>query len=41
MTTKTNEIAQTLGIGNNATKQHIFRAVRKIRPAREPHWSGR
>jgi RNA polymerase sigma-70 factor (ECF subfamily) len=28
-----NEIAQTLGIGNNAAKQHIFRAVRKIRLA--------
>jgi RNA polymerase sigma-70 factor (ECF subfamily) len=27
------EIAQTLGIGNNAAKQHIFRAVRKIRLA--------
>jgi len=36
-----NEIAQTLGIGNNAAKQHIFRAVRKIRHALEPHWSGR
>jgi RNA polymerase sigma-70 factor (ECF subfamily) len=35
-----NEIAQTLGIGNNAAKQHIFRAVRKIRLALEPHWSG-
>lgn len=30
-----NEIAQTLGIGNNAAKQHIFRAVRKIRLALE------
>ena len=36
-----NEIAQTVGIGNNAAKQHIFRAVRKIRLALEPHWSGR
>jgi len=36
-----NDIAQTLGIGNNAAKQHIFRAVRKIRLALEPHWSGR
>jgi RNA polymerase sigma-70 factor (ECF subfamily) len=36
-----NEIAQTLGIGNNSAKQHIFRAVRKIRLALEPHWSGR
>jgi RNA polymerase sigma-70 factor (ECF subfamily) len=34
------EIAQTVGIGHNATKQHIFRAVRKIRRALEPHWSG-
>ena len=30
-----NEIAQTLGIGNNSAKQHIFRAVRKIRLALE------
>jgi RNA polymerase sigma-70 factor (ECF subfamily) len=36
-----NEIAQTLGIGNNAAKQHIFRAVRKIRLALAPHGSGR
>jgi RNA polymerase sigma-70 factor (ECF subfamily) len=35
------EIAQTLGIGNNSAKQHIFRAVRKIRLALEPHWCGR
>jgi len=35
-----NEISQTLGIGNNAAKQHIFRAVRKLRLALEPHWSG-
>jgi RNA polymerase sigma-70 factor (ECF subfamily) len=36
-----NEIAQTLGIGNNATKQHIFRAVRKVRLALEAQGSGR
>jgi RNA polymerase sigma-70 factor (ECF subfamily) len=36
-----NEIAQTLGIGHNAAKQHIFRAVRKIRLALAPHGSGR
>jgi RNA polymerase sigma-70 factor, ECF subfamily len=36
-----NEIAQTVGISNTAAKQHIFRAVRKIRLALEPHWSGR
>ena len=35
-----NEIAQTLGIGNNSAKQHIFRAVRKIRLALEAHGSG-
>ena len=35
------EIAQTVGIGHNAAKQHIFRAVRKIRLALEPHWSSR
>ena len=35
------EIAQTVGIGDNATKQHIFRAVRKIRLALEPHWRAR
>ena len=35
-----NEIAQAVGIGHNAAKQHIFRAVRKIRLALEPHWSG-
>jgi RNA polymerase sigma-70 factor, ECF subfamily len=34
------EIAQSAGIGHNAAKQHIFRAVRKIRRALEPHWSG-
>src|SRR6185436_68635 len=35
------EISETVGIGTNAAKQHIFRAVRKIRLALEPHWSGR
>jgi RNA polymerase sigma-70 factor, ECF subfamily len=35
------EIAEAVGIGRNAAKQHIFRAVRKIRLALEPHWSGR
>jgi RNA polymerase sigma-70 factor (ECF subfamily) len=35
------EIAQTVGIGTSAAKQHIFRAVRKVRVALEPHWSGR
>jgi RNA polymerase sigma-70 factor (ECF subfamily) len=34
------EIAQTVGIGHNAAKQHIFRAVRKLRRALEPDWSG-
>ena len=34
------EIAQAAGIGHNAAKQHIFRAVRKLRLALEPHWSG-
>src|SRR5262250_2035548 len=34
------EIAQTVGIGSNAAKQHIFRAVRKLRLALKPHWSG-
>jgi RNA polymerase sigma-70 factor (ECF subfamily) len=33
------EIAQTVGISNTAAKQHIFRAVRKLRAALEPHWS--
>jgi RNA polymerase sigma-70 factor, ECF subfamily len=36
-----NEIAQALGIGNNSAKQHIFRAVRKLRLALETHGSGR
>jgi len=35
-----NEIAQMVGIGNSAARQHIFRAVRKLRLALEPHWSG-
>jgi RNA polymerase sigma-70 factor, ECF subfamily len=35
------QIAQRVGIGDNAAKQHIFRAVRKLRLALEPHWSGR
>ena len=34
------EIAQTVGIGSNAAKQHIFRAVRKLRLALKSHWSG-
>jgi len=34
------EIAQTVGIGTNAAKQHIFRAVRKLRVALDPYWSG-
>jgi RNA polymerase sigma-70 factor, ECF subfamily len=36
-----NEISATLGIGNNSAKQHIFRAVRKIRLALAPQGSGR
>jgi RNA polymerase sigma-70 factor, ECF subfamily len=36
-----NEIAQTLGIGNKSAKQHIFRAVRKLRLALEAHRVGR
>lgn len=31
-----NEIGQTLGLGENATKHSIFRAVRKLRRALEP-----
>jgi DNA-directed RNA polymerase specialized sigma24 family protein len=31
------EISQTVGIGNNAAKQHIFRAVRKLRLALAAH----
>jgi RNA polymerase sigma factor (sigma-70 family) len=33
------EIARIVGISNTAAKQHIFRAVRKLRVALEPHWS--
>jgi RNA polymerase sigma-70 factor (ECF subfamily) len=33
------EIARNVGISNTAAKQHIFRAVRKLRVALEPHWS--
>jgi len=33
------EIAQAVGIGHNAAKQHIFRAVRKLRGALEARWS--
>jgi RNA polymerase sigma-70 factor, ECF subfamily len=36
-----NEITQTLGISHSAAKQHIFRAVRKIRLALAAHGSGR
>jgi len=36
-----NEIAQTVGISTTAAKQHIFRAVRKIRLALEAQGSGR
>jgi RNA polymerase sigma-70 factor (ECF subfamily) len=32
------EIARTAGISNTAARQHIFRAVRKLRVALEPHW---
>jgi RNA polymerase sigma-70 factor (ECF subfamily) len=35
------EIAQTVGIGTNAAKQHIFRAVRKLRLALDAEWSNR
>lgn len=31
------EIAEAVGIGNNAAKQHIFRAVRKLRLALAAH----
>jgi RNA polymerase sigma-70 factor, ECF subfamily len=34
------EIAGSVGIGHSAAKQHIFRAVRKIRRALEPQWRG-
>jgi RNA polymerase sigma-70 factor (ECF subfamily) len=33
------EIARTVGIGHNAAKQHIFRAVRKLRAALEARCS--
>jgi len=33
------EIARNVGISNTAAKQHIFRAVRKLRLALEPHRS--
>jgi DNA-directed RNA polymerase specialized sigma24 family protein len=35
------EIAHTTGIGTNAAKQHIFRAVRKLRLALNAEWSNR
>jgi RNA polymerase sigma-70 factor (ECF subfamily) len=35
------EIAETVGIGHNAAKQHIFRAVQKLRLALAAEWSGR
>ena len=34
-------VAQTVGIGSNAARQHIFRAVRKLRLALDAQWSGR
>lgn len=34
------EISETVGIGNNAAKQHIFRAVRKLRLALAAHGVG-
>jgi RNA polymerase sigma-70 factor (ECF subfamily) len=34
------EIAETVGIRSNTAKQHIFRAVRKLRRALETHGSG-
>jgi RNA polymerase sigma-70 factor (ECF subfamily) len=34
------DIAQTVGIGNNAAKQHIFRAVKKLRLALAAHGVG-
>lgn len=33
------EISRTVGISNTAARQHIFRAVRKLRHALEPHRS--
>src|SRR5262245_3502248 len=35
------DIAQAVGIGRNAAKQHIFRAVRKLRLALDAEWSSR
>ncbi|HVZ22818.1 MAG TPA: sigma-70 family RNA polymerase sigma factor, partial [Vicinamibacterales bacterium] len=35
------DIAQSIGIGNSAARQHIFRAVRKLRVALDAEWSGR
>jgi len=35
------EIAQTFGIRSNAAKQHVFRAVRKLRLALDSHRSAR
>lgn len=35
------EIAQTVRISDNAAKQHIFRAVRKLRLALNTEWSSR
>jgi RNA polymerase sigma-70 factor (ECF subfamily) len=35
------EIAHTVGIGTDAAKQHIFRAVRKLRLALAAEWSSR
>lgn len=35
------EIAQSVGISHNAAKQHIFRAVRKLRLALDAQWSAR
>lgn len=34
------EIAQSLGVRNNAAKQHVFRAIRKLRRALEHQGSG-
>lgn len=34
------EIAQALGVRNNAAKQHVFRAIRKLRRALEQQGSG-
>lgn len=35
------EIAQGLGLGQSATKQHVFRAIRKLRRVLEGEGSGR